>query len=171
MSVQRKRFITLTLGDRESWGYNEMTLPILLRLVDSSSPDYRMFTHTGVVANYVTSRRALRFVEDAITKSEALRDNDPRFATLGIGLAEGELIADFDWRGRLKARSDRPLGPSLTDAVKVEREPQKYREVLQALRRTFSTPAAEPGASPNGGPAEHPVDSGATAGRHRRADR
>jgi hypothetical protein len=160
VSFQSKRFITLTLGDRESWGYNEETLPMLLRLVDSSSPDYRMFTHTGVVANYLTSRRALRMVEDAIAKAERLSETDPRFATLGIGLAEGELLAELDWRGRLKSGSDRPLGPSLTDAVRVEREPQKYREVLQTLHYRVDGPVAEPDASPNGSPTERLGNSG-----------
>jgi hypothetical protein len=130
----RKRFITLTLGDMESWGYNAVTMAMLLRLVDSSSPDYRMFTHTGVVANYLTSPRALKAVEDAITQAESLRDSDSRFATLGIGLAEGELFAEFDWLGRLKTDRERPMGASLTDAVRVEREPQKHREILQTLR-------------------------------------
>jgi len=93
-------------------------------------------------------------VEDVIAKAEGLREGDPRFATLGIGLAEGELLADFDWRGRPKAGSDRPLGPSLIDAVRVEREPRKYREILQALHHTVCGTAAEPGSSPNGVPAE-----------------
>ena len=136
MSIKRKRFITLTLGDTESWGWNEHTLPLLLQLVDSSSPDYRMFTHTGVVANYLTTPRALKTVEDVIARAESLRDSDSRFATLGIGLAEGELIASFDWLGRLKTDRDRPMGSSLTDAVRVEREPQKYREILQTLRES-----------------------------------
>jgi hypothetical protein len=134
VSVKRKRFITFTLGDTESWGYNEETLPMLLRLVDSSSPDYRMFTHTGVVANYLTSPRALKAVEEVISRAESLRDSDSRFATLGIGLAEGELRAEFDWLGRLKTDRERPMGESLADAVRVEREPQRYREILQRLR-------------------------------------
>jgi hypothetical protein len=137
VSIKRKRFITLTLGDTESWGYNEDTLPMLLRLVDSSSPDYRMFTHTGVVANYLTSPTALKAVEDVITKAESLRDSDSRFATLSIGLAEGELIAEFDWLGRLKTDRERPMGASLADATRVEREPQRYREILQTLRESI----------------------------------
>ena len=124
---------------------------MLLRLVDSSCPVYRMFTHTGVVANYLTSRRALRIVEDVITKAEFLRDHDARFASLGIGLAEGELFAELDSRGRLKRQSDRPLGPSLSEATRAEREAGKYREILQALRHAIDMPASEPGASPNGG--------------------
>jgi len=133
VSIKRKRFITLTLGDTESWGYNEDTLPMLLRLVDSSSPHYRMFTHTGVVANYLTSPVALKAVEEAIAKAESLRDSDTRFATLGIGLAEGELVAEFDWLGRLKTERVRPMGASLSDATRVDREPQRYRQVLQTL--------------------------------------
>jgi hypothetical protein len=39
MSIKRKKFIVLTLGDTESWGFNEETLPLLLQLVNSSSPD------------------------------------------------------------------------------------------------------------------------------------
>jgi hypothetical protein len=139
VSLKYKRFIVLTLGDTESWGYNEHTLPMLLQLVDSSGPDYRMFTHTGVVANYLTSKRALKAVEDIIARAETLRDKDPRFATLGIGLAEGELLAEFDWLGRLKADGDRPLGPALSDAVQVEGEPQRYRKILQTLRERESS--------------------------------
>jgi hypothetical protein len=136
VSFKRKRFITLTLGDMESWGYNEETLPMLLQLADSSGPDYRMFTHTGVVANYLTSRRALKAMEEAITRAESLRASDSRFATLGIGLAEGELFAEFDWLGRLKTDRERPIGTTLSDAVRVEREPQKYREILLTLRES-----------------------------------
>ena len=137
MSIKRKRFITLTLGDTNSWGWNEHTLPMLLQLVDFSSPDYRMFTNIGVVANYLTSPRALRAVEEAIGRAESLRDNDLRFAALGIGLAEGELFAEFDWLGRLNTERERPMGSSLTDAVRIEREPLRYLEILQALRESI----------------------------------
>jgi len=142
VSTKRKRFITLTLGDTESWGWNEHTLPMLLQLVDSSTPDYRMFTHIGIVANYLTSRRTLKAVEDVIAGAERLRDSDSRFATLGIGLAEGELIAEFDWLGRLKTERERPMGSSLTDAVRVEREPLRYRKILQTLRESICGYAA-----------------------------
>jgi hypothetical protein len=97
VSIKQKRFIVLTLSDTESWGYEEHTLLLLLKIVDSSAPDYRMFTHTGVVANYLTSPSALQSVEKVVAQAEAFRDTDLRFATLGIGLAEGELIAEFDF--------------------------------------------------------------------------
>jgi hypothetical protein len=31
MSIKRKKFIVLTLGDTESWGFNEKTLPLPAR--------------------------------------------------------------------------------------------------------------------------------------------
>jgi hypothetical protein len=136
VSIKHKRFITLTLGDTESWGWDEHTLPMLLQLVDSSKPDYRMSTHTGIVANYLTSPRALKAVEDVIAGAESLRESDSQFATLGIGLAEGELMAEFNWLGRLKTSRQRPMGNSLNDAVLVEQEPNLYQEVLQSLRES-----------------------------------
>jgi hypothetical protein len=140
VSSKRKRFIVLSLGDTNLWGYNDHTLPMLLRLVDSSTPDYRVWTHVGVLANYLTSARALRKVEKVIASAEALRDTDPRFLTLGVGLAEGELIAEFDWLGRLKeGRTDlRPLGQPLNDAIESERKPGKYKQILEELRRTLN---------------------------------
>jgi len=72
--------------------------------------------------------------EEAIVKAESLRDSDSRFAALGIGLAEEELIAEFNWLGRLKTERERPMGASLSDATRVEREPQRHREILQTLR-------------------------------------
>jgi len=136
MSLERKRFIVVSLGDTKSWGYDEQTLPMLLEIIDSSSPDFRVWTHVGVLANYLTSPRALKVVEDVIAKAERLRDADPRFTTLGIGLAEGELSADFDWLGRLKTdrKSMRPLGEPLNEAVRCEREPEEYKETLRTLR-------------------------------------
>ena len=136
MSFERKRFIVVSLGDTDSWGYDEQTLPMLLQIIDSSTPDFRVWTHIGVLANYLTSTHALRVVEEVIAKAARLRDSDPRFATLGIGLAEGELSAEFDGLGRLKTdrTSIRPLGEPLNEAVRCEREPEKYKETLRTLR-------------------------------------
>ncbi|MFA5190476.1 MAG: hypothetical protein WC740_07120 [Verrucomicrobiia bacterium] len=134
MSAKIKRFIVVSLSDSNSWGYNEHTLPLLLRLVDSSMPDARSFTHLGVVAYFLTSPQALVAVETLITQAGALRDSDSRFATLSIGLAEGELLGEFDWLGRLKKNSIVPLGTAYNEAVLSAEEPQKYKETLRVLR-------------------------------------
>ena len=65
------------------------------------------------------------YVQGLITKAELLGDTDSRFATLGIGLADGWLIAEFDWLGRVKSE---PLGVAVNDAVRPSREPLKYKE-------------------------------------------
>jgi len=109
-------------------------MPILLQLVDSSGPAARIFTHIGVVAHYLTSRRTVAVVEGVIAEAEALRDTDSRFATLGIGLAEGDLVAEFDWLGTVKTDRFMPLGGAVNDAVRPGREPQKYKERLRELK-------------------------------------
>lgn len=134
MSIKRKKFIVLTLGDTESWGFNEETLPLLLRLVDSSAPDHRQFSHAGVIAYYLSSRQALRQVENVVAQAEALRDADSRFGSLGIGLGEGEMLVEFDLLGRLKTERVQPIGGMVADASRIERAGRRYKEALQTLR-------------------------------------
>jgi hypothetical protein len=140
MSAKRKQFIVLCVGDKDSYGYDENTLPLLLQIVDSSNPSGRVFTHTGVVGYYQSSRRALARVEEVLSRVERLRDSDTRFNSLGIGLAHGDLIADFDWFGRLK-RGFKPMGEAANRAFVgayggVKNELQ-YKKVLGELRKTF----------------------------------
>jgi len=115
---------------------------MLLQLVDSSMPDHRTFTHESVIGNYLTSPQSLKAIEDTITKAENLRDSDSRFSTLGIGLAEGEWIVEFDLLGRLNPKHMLPVGGSLSDAVRVGREPQCYQKLLQTLRKNVLKCAA-----------------------------
>ncbi len=132
MSAKRKEFIVLALGDRDDWGYNEESLPGLVKLVDSSAPDSRMFTHLGVMAYYLASRRSVAAVRKVVEQLEVLRDGDTRFASLGIGLAYGEMIADFDWRGRIKPNFQ-PMGVVANRAAKNIKGEPSYREVLGEL--------------------------------------
>jgi hypothetical protein len=122
--------------DMDCFGYDEDTLPILWKLVDSCKPAARRFTHMGTIVYYLTSRRTIAVVEGLITKAELLRDTDSRFATLGIGLADGWLIAEFDWLGRVKSE---PLGGAVNDAVRPAREPLKYKERLRELKGSLCT--------------------------------
>lgn len=126
------------VGDKDSHGYNEHTLPLLVQLIDSSAPDARQFTHTGVVAYFLRSVRAITAIEEIISRAENLRDTDERFATLGIGLAHGQLLADFDWLGRVR-RCFSPLGDAANRASADLLGPQMYREVLTQLHETQAT--------------------------------
>ena len=132
MSASRKEFIVLAIGDKDSYGYDEYTLPLLVELIDSSNPDARQFTHVGVFAYYLRSGRAVASVESVLSKAESLRDTDPRFAKLGIGLSHGQMIADFDLLGRLKLHSI-PLGEVATRASMSVRGVQNYREILTEI--------------------------------------
>ena len=87
VSAKRKEFIVLAVGDKNSYGYDEHTLPLLIQLVDSSAPDARQFNRIGVVAYYQRSSRAIAAVEDVLSRAEQLRDTDARFGTLGIGFS------------------------------------------------------------------------------------
>ena len=72
-----------------------------------------------------------------ISECERLRNVDTRFATLGIGLAEGDLVAEFSLFGTLKTK---PIGGALKDAVTSEKKAHKYRRILQALRERTNGP-------------------------------
>src|SRR5438128_2305474 len=101
------------------WGFDETTLPPLLELVESSSPNCRTVSHLSIIAHYLSSKQALKAVGKVVTMAETLRNNDLRFKTLGIGLAEGELIAEFDWLGRVKTHRTQPLGDSVNVAARI----------------------------------------------------
>jgi len=122
----------LILGDRDCYGLDEHTLPLLVKLIDSSNPDSRQFSHLGVSAYYVRSGRAIAAVERMLSQAEGLRDTDGRFAKLGIGLAHGQMIADFDWLGRVK-RNFIPLGDAVNRAARGVCGAQIYREILAEL--------------------------------------
>jgi hypothetical protein len=112
VGAKTKRFIVVCLGDADptSLGYDEETLPVLWELAASSKPAARTFNNRGAVMYYISSPRAVAAVEALIAKVEALRASDSRFATLGIGLAEGRMVAEFDWLGRVKSDRSPPLG-------------------------------------------------------------
>jgi hypothetical protein len=141
VNAKRKRFIVVCLGDTDtnSLGYDEDTLPILWELAASSKPAARTLNHRGAVTYYVSSRQAVAAVEALVAKAEALRDTDSRFATLGIGLAEGNMVAEFDWLGRVKSDRSPPLGRTANDANSLVRQPQKYKERLREIKESLWT--------------------------------
>jgi len=133
MAAERRRFIVLSLGDLDKWGFNEHTLPLLVALMESGAPDYIHSVIFGVTGYFVTSRRALIRVEMVVRDAEKLRDADERFSSLGIGLAEGEMIAKFNWWGGVEQGGMPPLGLVATEAVRCSNQPNAYHEKLQAL--------------------------------------
>ena len=136
MPAKRKRFIVLMLTDRDNYGFDEHTLPPLVALMDSASPDGCRWLHTGVIGYFVTSRHSSTRVQRVIEQAEQLRTADSRFASLGIGLAEGPMVADFTWLGRLKPDMF-PLGTVANDASRSAQLPDAYQQPLRSLLNEF----------------------------------
>jgi hypothetical protein len=135
MSSKRKQFIVLVMSDKDLWGYNEETLPPLLKLIDLSEPDSRSFSYTTVVGYYLRSRFSIKRISLVIKAIENLCASDSRYETLGIGLACGEMIAEFDWLGRIK-NNFQPLGGVSAQALVAIRDPQIYKKVLDELSQS-----------------------------------
>ena len=132
MGAARKEFIVIALGDRDAYGYDELGLPILVALVDSTAPDARVFTNRGVVAFFLPSVRGIAAARDLVSQAEVLRDRDPQFESLGIGFARGPLLADFDSRGRVKADFT-PIGETANHASAGVAREQVTQEILAQL--------------------------------------
>jgi hypothetical protein len=138
VSGERKEFIVLAIGDRDKGGFAETAYLRLLQLIDSSAPDTRVCSPLGVVAYYLRSPRATASVENVISRAETLRDGDEAFSTIGIGLAHGPLIADFDADDRVNP-SLAPLGVVTNHASRGVYEAQTYRDILNELREPQKT--------------------------------
>jgi hypothetical protein len=138
VSGERKGFIVLAVGDRDSEGFPESAYLRLHQLIDSSAPDARVCSPTGIVAYYLPSSRAVTAVEEVISHAEMLRDTDSAFSAVGIGLAHGPLIADFDLHGRVNPAFP-PLGVVANSVSRGVHGPQTYRSTLAELQERQET--------------------------------
>jgi hypothetical protein len=112
MPVRRENFTVLMFLDRDLYGYDEHMLPPLIALMDSASRDHRAWTHTGPTGYFLTSPSSRDRIRRVIEQAELLRTSDSRFERLGICHAEGPMVAEFTWLGRLKTEMT-PLGSRL----------------------------------------------------------
>jgi class 3 adenylate cyclase len=135
VSGQRREFIVLAMGDRESQGHDEAAQLRLFQLIDSSAPDSCISSRIGIVGFYVRSARSVAAVEQVISDAEKLRDSNKAFATLGIGLADGPLIADFHVDGSVNTAFT-PVGEVANQASRAVHGAQNYRERLSDLYQT-----------------------------------
>jgi len=122
----REPFIVVALADRDGFGFNEHTLETLVALIDAHSPDHRDVTHLGVMAYFRRSPEAARRVQSLADAAEQLRKS-PEFASVGIGIASGPMIAD-------SAAGMTPLGTTANDASRLSMsDPDAYINPLNAL--------------------------------------
>jgi hypothetical protein len=138
VSAQRKDFIVLAIGHRDGEEFRESAYLQILQLIDWSAPDARVCSPRGFVAYYLCSTTAVAAVTDIISRVDTLRDTRTNYSSLGIGLAHGPLIADFDWGGRVKP-SSLPLGEVANAASVAVRQGQIYRNILSELQHPSQT--------------------------------
>jgi class 3 adenylate cyclase len=124
------------LGDRTGAGFDETSLPALVELIDSASPDYRqLLSPRGVAGYFVASSAAAHRADRVVAAAEQLRQSATRFEDLGIGISVGEMIADFTWFGRLRAA---PLGVVANEASRlVSSAPDAYLSALTSIRDAY----------------------------------
>ena len=136
MPAKRREFIVVILGDRTGEGFNERTLPPLIALVDSVSPDYReVFLPRGVGAFFVASSAAAQRADQLVAAAEELRTADPRFESLGIGISSGGMIAEFSRFGRVRSM---PLGTVANQASRLAASaPDAYLSSLTSIRDAY----------------------------------
>ena len=130
VTATRGPFIVVALGDRDSFGFSDRTFPALVALVDAHSPDHRDVRHPGVMAYFRASAEAARRVQSLVEAAEQLRKH-PEFASLGIGIASGPLIADL-------AAGMTPLGTTANDASRLSMSaPDAYIDPFNVLLREY----------------------------------
>jgi hypothetical protein len=136
MPAKRKAFIVVILGDCTGEGFDERSLPPLVALVDSASPDYRqLFLPRGVGAFFVASSAAAQRADQFVTAAEELRTSHPQFERLGIGISSGDMIAEFSWFGRVRSIS---LGTVANEASRlVSSTPDAYFSSLRSIRNAY----------------------------------
>jgi class 3 adenylate cyclase len=136
MSAKRKAFIVVMLGDRTGDGFDETSLPPLVDLIDSASPNFRqLLVPRGVAGYFVASAAAAERADRVVAAAEQLRQPGTPFERLGIGISAGEMIADFTWFGRLRSA---PLGTVANEASRlVSSAPDAYVSSLTSIRDAY----------------------------------
>jgi class 3 adenylate cyclase len=136
MLAKRKAFIVVMLGDRTGEGFDETSLPLLVDLMDSASPDYRqLLSRRGVAGYFVASSDAAERADRLVAAAEQLRQSATRFESLGIGISAGDMIADFTLFGRLRSA---PLGTVANEASRlVASTPDAYLPSLTSIRDAY----------------------------------
>jgi len=118
MAERSDDFIVVCIHDAA--GFAREVGPILLEMVEITSPDHWEFIRPGtVMAYYRIKGKAKKGAADLRFSFESLQSRDARYQRIGIGLAEGRLIADIDFWGKVKTT---PLGSIVGKAIEDARQ-------------------------------------------------
>jgi hypothetical protein len=106
MSMRQEKFIIICL--RHDRGLDEDSFPVLREAVEAADPDWWRFLNPGtIMVFFVANTKAARRVDALLAEVQRLAKTNNTLAALTLGRSEGELVAEFNWRGRLKST---PIG-------------------------------------------------------------
>jgi hypothetical protein len=96
-------------------GFNEITAPIILKIIKSNEPAYFEFLiPNSFFVYYKAAAQTQKAYDSLLAEIKNLIDRDDRFEDTRVGMAKGKMIVQTDWLGRIKSA---PLGEPGNDAM------------------------------------------------------
>jgi len=118
MGQRAENFIVVCLHKPD--GFSPEVGPNLLEMVEISHPDHWEFIHPGTVLAYFRARgRSKKNAANLTFSFDSLKSRDLRYKSVGMGQAQGRLLADIDFWGRVKSS---PLGSVVGKAIECARQ-------------------------------------------------
>lgn len=107
---------------------NEVNHPIIINLIESSAPSYSQLLNPDSYVAYFrskrpdSSQRAKRLFSDV----QSLILNDEKFIDFKVGMSEGTMVTEIDWKGKV-------LSPPLGGAGNVAMKNLKGKQELYSM--------------------------------------
>jgi hypothetical protein len=114
MKAKHGNLMILYINDEN--GFNEVTVPILIQIINSHNPDYYEFLNPGSFLIYwkATTQKQKKY-DSLLTEVKDLIKKDDRFKDTRVGTAKGEMVFQTNWLGRIMSS---PMGRPGNDAMK-----------------------------------------------------
>jgi hypothetical protein len=102
---------------------NEKSHPIITTLIDACSPSYcESLNPNGYIAYFRSKQSDSRNrAEKLLSRVQSLILNDDKFADFKVGISEGAMVTEIDWKGKVLSP---PLGGAGTAAYRNQKGKQ-----------------------------------------------
>ena len=118
MAERAEDFIVVCLYNEE--GFSREVGPAVMEVVELSNPDHWEFIRPGtVLAYYLAKGKHKKGAADLSFSVESLQKRDARYKGLRVGRAQGRMIADMDFWGKVQSS---PLGSVVGKAIEAARQ-------------------------------------------------
>jgi len=104
---------------------NEVSHPIIINLIESSSPSYSQLLNPDSYIAYYRSRKpdSRHHADRLLQGVQNLILNDEKFSDFKVGVSEGLMVTEIDWKGKV-------LSPPLGGAGNIASKNQKGKQEL-----------------------------------------